>query len=146
MRKSICFMCAILVILLARGANAEPTLTRALQIRPQLKIGKIENGNSFAEIQYLKLRYDFSEQYTFEGAISTGFTGQRTSPSNANFNHSINRLGIKFTYRPLDRMGIFFEGSFTKNIEGATNPVSYFVYDNYQAIGVSWEIQSYTFE
>lgn len=103
-------------------------------------IGKIENGNSFMEIQYMKGRYDFGQKYTLEGGISTGFTGPRSNITQQN--HSINRLGVKFTYRPIDRLGFFYEGSFTDNIAGQSNPVSYFVYDNYQTIGVNWDIKT----
>lgn len=123
---------------------AEPKIQRALYIKPQLKVGKMENGNGFSEIQYVKFQYDFTDKYTIEGAVSTGFTSPRSSI--LSYNHAINRLGIKFTYRPFDQLGFFFEGSLTDNIAGATNPASYFVYQNYQAIGVNWDIKTFKFE
>ena len=125
--------------LLSKDYNIE----RELNIRPQLKVGKIENGNGFFEMQYVKFRYDFTHKYTLSGGLSTGFTSPRASI--LSMNHSVNRLGIKFTYRPFDELGFFFEGSLVDNIEGATNPASYFAYDNFQAIGISWDIRTYKF-
>lgn len=122
----------------------KPKIKRALYIRPQIKLGKMENGNGFSEIQYVKFEYDFTQKYTIEGGVSTGFTSPRNSQ--LRYNHAVNRLGIKFTYRPFDDLGFFFEGSLTDNIDGATNPASYFVYDNYQAVGVNWNIKTFTFE
>ncbi len=122
---------ALIVIVWASKTHGYETF---LELRPQFKYGKIENGNSFYEIQYLKYQY-LKEKIIFEGAVSTGFTAPRGSASNPN--HYINRLGIKATYLVNENLGLFYEGSFTDNIAGQTNPVSYFVTDNYQAIGVS---------
>lgn len=114
--------------------------TAFLELRPQLKYGKIENGNKFYEMQYMKFQY-LKDRLIFEGGLSTGFTGPRSG--NAVPNHYINRLGLKATYLVNDNIGVFYEGSFTDNIEGQSNPVSYFVTDNYQAIGVSMLLLSF---
>jgi len=56
-------------------------------------------------------------------------------------------MGYKFIYLPLknNKIGVFFEGSFTEKIIGNNNDVSYLVYDTYQAIGVRLEIKQYDF-
>lgn len=145
MMKKILYMSLLMGILAGNLIHAiQPKVVRVLYISPQIKLGKLENGNGFSEIQYVKFQYDISNMYTLEGGLSTGFTAPRNDI--LSYNHSINRLGLKFTYRPFDTMGFFFEGSFTDNISGATNPASYFVYDNYQAIGVNWDIKTFTFK
>ena len=135
----------ICISVLLLFSNVFPTeVIRALYLSPEIKFGKMENGNGFMELNYLKLKYDFTYKYTIEGSVSTGFTSSRNKIRS--YNHAVNRLGIKFTYRPFDSLGFFFEGYLIDNIEGATNPASYFVYNNYQAIGLSWDIKEFTFK
>ena len=129
----------LVILMLSVSTIGAQEIKGALYISPQLKLGKIENGNGFMEIQYIKFRYDITPKYTLQGGLSTGFTSPRESP--LHYNHSVNRLGLKFTYRPFDRLGFFVEGSFTDNIGGSTHPVSYLVYDNYQAVGINWDIK-----
>lgn len=118
---------------------------RYFEFSPQIKLGKLENGNGFSEIQYFKLRYDFNDQYTIQAGASTGFT----SPRNRllNYNHAINRIGYKFTFNPFksNKVGFFFEGSYTDIIVGNTHYNSYFVYDTFQAVGVKIDIKQYDF-
>ena len=134
---------AILIgLLLVKPAFGGVVVDKALIIEPQLKIGKMENGNRFAELQYAKFEMFFKEGLSLEGSFSTGFTGARGGESTA-FNHAINRVGLKATYRPNKDIGFFVEGSWTDNIPGANNAASYFVYDTYQAVGVSFRIAEY---
>lgn len=109
-----------------------------LSIQPQVKIGKIENGNGFLELQYVKLDYFINEQFRLQGGVSTGFTSPRADVMS--FNHYVNRVGIKATYQVNDRLGVFLEGNFASLISGANNPVSYFTEDTYQAFGASVRI------
>lgn len=131
------------VLFLALYSPSIQAESTGVYIRPQFKLGKIENGNRFAEIQYVKFFWKMYDNVYMAGGLSTGFTSSRQS---WRFNHAINRFGLKVSYQPVKRVGFFFEGSFTDNIPGANSSVSYFVYDNYQSIGVSLELYSLSFE
>jgi hypothetical protein len=137
MKKTILALCLLCT---TAYADFEQTVKKSLTIEPHLKIGKMENGNRFAEIQYAKFDYYFSPKVSLEGGFSTGFTAARQGGA---FNHAINRIGVKATYRPFDALGFFVEGSFTDNIAGQNNPADYFVYGSYQAVGVSLLIREY---
>lgn len=141
MKKLILCICLLSTII-----NGESiSFSRSFIFAPQLKFGKIENGNGFAEIQYFKIRYDLTDRATFFLGASTGFTSNRKSI--LSYNHAVNRMGYKFIYLPLknNKIGVFFEGSFTEKIIGNNNDVSYLVYDTYQAVGVRLEIKQYDF-
>jgi len=133
----------ILLALLLSMHVSSAYMSGELRISPQLKFGKEENGNGFMEMQYFKFRLDISEKYTLQGGLSTGFTSPRNSI--LTYNHAVNRAGLKFTYRPFDRLGVFYEGNIVQHISGATHPVTYLVYNSYQAVGLNWDIKTYLF-
>jgi hypothetical protein len=70
----------VLVVLVVTDLNAAE-IDRALYISPQIKIGKMENGNGFMELQYLKFRYDFSNKYTLERRFIDWFYSASYKPS-----------------------------------------------------------------
>lgn len=120
-----------------------PPLYSYLHVSPQIKFGKMENGNGFSEVQYLKFRYKTIHNYSLEGSLSTSFTSPRESLTS--FNHSVNRIWIKFTYSPFHDIGFFFEGSLVDNIPQSDNAVDYILYQNYQAVGISFDIDKFNF-
>ena len=108
-----------------------------ISINPKLKLGKFENGNYFLEFLPAKFNWHVNEFFSVAGGASVGFTGPRGSFGG--FNHYMNRLTVRSTYRPFKGLGIFAEANFSNIIDGANNPVTYFRTGNYQAIGVTYE-------
>lgn len=115
-----------------------------LLLSPQFKLGKIENGPSFAEIQFMRLNWCIDKKVSIEAGLSTGYTAPRDG--SAPMNHALNRLGIKVIYRPIEHLGFFAEGNYSQRIPGATNDVSSLVYDNFQAVGVQLDIARFEFK
>ena len=119
-------------------------LDNYLLISPQLKYGKIENGNYFLEAQFMKFNWHVDQKMSIEGGLSTGFTASRDGAGR--MNHAVNRMGVKLIYRPFDSLGFFVEGNYAQKIKGASNDVSYFMYENFQAVGVQLDIAKFKFK
>lgn len=144
--KNIVFIIGVLILTninIFSYSNDIPPLHSYLYISPQIKFGKMENGNGFSELQYFKFRYKTIYHYSIEGSVSTSFTSPRGSLTS--FNHSVNRIWMKFTYRPFHDVGFFVEGSLVDNIPQSDNAVDYIIYQNYQAVGISFDIDKFNF-
>ena len=108
-----------------------------IRVNPKLKLGKVENGNYFVELTPAKFNWRINSVFSVAGGASIGFTAPRSDFKS--LNHYSNRLTVRATYRPLEKLGYFIEANFANKIAGASNPVNYFHTDTYQAVGVEYE-------
>ena len=134
MRKIIFWVFILSTMIFANKMQSQE-IESYLYVRPQIKFGKIENGNSFLELEYLRIEYQLNEKIILEGDASTGFTGNRSDI--LRLNHNVNKIGMKATYKINDAVGVFLEGSFAQKIPGHSYDVSYFRNDTYQAVGIN---------
>lgn len=130
----------ILTTVLIAASSIHAINERYIQVHPQLKLGKYENGNYFMDARFMELHYDFTEQFSFSGSASVGFTAERNSGI-LNQNHYTNIINIKSIFRPFKNGAIefFVESNFSNLVEGNNSSVDYFRTGNYQAVGISYK-------
>ena len=124
----------VFVLLMSLTYNLSFALESYINFNPKVKLGKYENGNYFLDAVFAKANYRVNDYLSFSGGASVGFTAPRGGFGR--FNHYMNRVNVRSTYRPFRRVGFFAEANFSNIIDGANAPVDYFSTGNYQAIGM----------
>lgn len=128
----------IFLTLLFSSVLIASNIQEYIKIKSSAKLGKQENGNYFMDINFLEVDYSPFKYLSINGNAKVGFTAPRGGSWSAQ-NHYVNSLNVRTVYKPLGRIGYFVEANFSKRIPGNDKDVSYFITDNYQAVGIEIE-------